>query len=148
MIEINYPEPSFKIKQDGGKSFLFDEIRKIWLLLTEEEWVRQNFVSYLIQQLQYPSSLIALEKELVLNSLKKRFDVLVYNRNHKPWMLVECKAPNILLDDAALQQVLRYNISIPVSYLVITNGKQTYGWEKTGSGVEQLLQLPLMEDGF
>jgi hypothetical protein len=146
MIEINYPDPSFKIKQDGGKSFLFDEIRKIWLLLTEEEWVRQNFVSYLIQQLQYPSSLIALEKELVLNSLKKRFDVLVYNRNHKPWMLVECKAPNILLDDAALQQVLRYNISIPVSYLVITNGKQTYGWEKTGSGVEQLLQLPLMED--
>lgn len=146
MIEINYPDPSFKIKQDGGKSFLFDEIRKIWLLLTEEEWVRQNFVNYLIQQLQYPSSLIALEKELVLISLKKRFDVLVYNRNHKPWMLVECKAPNILLDDAALQQVLRYNISIPVSYLVITNGKQTYGWEKTGSGVEQLLQLPLMED--
>ena len=148
MIEVNYPEPSFKIKQDGGKSFLFDEIRKVWLLLTEEEWVRQNFVNYLIQQLSYPSSLIALEKELMLNGLKKRFDVLVYNKNHEPWMLVECKAPGISLDDAALQQVLRYNISIPVLFLVITNGKQTYGWRRTSGGVEQLRYLPLMEDEF
>ena len=146
MIEVNFPEPSFKIKQEEGRPYVFDEIRKAWLLLTEEEWVRQNFVNYLIDGLQYPSSLIALEKELVLNRLKKRFDVLVYNKNHEPWMLVECKAPTILLNDAVLQQVLRYNISIPVSYLVITNGKQTYGWRKVGSGMEELPQLPLMED--
>lgn len=145
MIEVNYPEPLFKIRQEEGRPYLFDEMRKVWLLLTEEEWVRQNFVQYLIKELQYPSALIALEKELMLHGLKKRFDVLVYDQNHEPWMLIECKAPNITLDDSVLEQLLRYNISIPVSFLVITNGSQTYGWKKTGSGVEQLRQLPQLQ---
>lgn len=142
MIEVIYPQPSFKIKKDGGRDYLFDPIRKTWLLLTEEEWVRQNFVQYLIQTLHYPVSLIALEKELVVNGLKKRFDVLVYNRQHQPWMLIECKGPAITLNDASLEQLLRYNMGIPVPYLVVTNGHYTHGWEKIESHVIQLRQLP------
>lgn len=130
MIAVQYPEPQFRIKNDNGKQYIFDTIRKIWLLLTEEEWVRQNFVSYLITRLHYPSTVIALEKEILLNDLKKRFDILVYNKEHKPWMLVECKESKVNLSEDVLQQVLRYNISVPVEYIVITNGTTTLGWRK------------------
>ena len=142
MIRVNYPTPSFKIKKEGDRDYLFDAIRKTWLLLTEEEWVRQNFIQYLVQEVHYPSALIAIEKELLLNGLKKRFDVLVYDRQHQPWMLIECKAPDVALNDAALEQLLRYNMSIPVPYLVITNGHYTYAWQKAENGVKQLEQLP------
>jgi hypothetical protein len=121
---------------------VFDTIRKTWLLLTEEEWVRQNFIQYLVTELRYPSTLIALEKELELNGLKKRFDVLVYNKEHQPWMLIECKAPQVILNDAALEQVLRYHMSIPVPFLVITNGQSTYGWEKINNELKLLDKLP------
>lgn len=130
MIAVQYPEPQFRIKNDNGKQYIFDTIRKVWLLLTEEEWVRQNFVSYLITRLHYPSTVIALEKEILLNDLKKRFDILVYNKEHKPWMLVECKESKVNLSEDVLQQVLRYNISVPVEYIVITNGTTTLGWRK------------------
>ena len=142
MIVVNYPTPSFKIKQEKEQHFVFDAIRKTWLLLTEEEWVRQNFVQYLVEVLHYPSALIAVEKELELNGLKKRFDLLVYNSQHQPWMLIECKAPHVLLNDTTLEQVLRYHISIPVSFLVITNGVTTYGWEKLDSELQLLSRLP------
>src|SRR5688572_6261891 len=111
MIRLTYPEPGFKIKTEKGRPHVFDAIRKTWLLLTPEEWVRQNFVQYLVQVMQYPMPMIALEKELLLYDVKKRFDILVYNKVHQPWMLVECKAPDVTLHHAALQQVLRYNIS-------------------------------------
>ncbi|HWI89899.1 MAG TPA: type I restriction enzyme HsdR N-terminal domain-containing protein [Flavisolibacter sp.] len=118
------------MKNENGKRYIFDAIRKVWLLLTEEEWVRQNFVNYLISELKYPSSIIAIEKEISLNNLKKRFDILVYDKQHKPWMLVECKEPKVSLSEDVLQQVLRYNISVPVEYIVITNGNTTVGWKK------------------
>ena len=130
MIAVQYPEPQFRMKNENGRHYIFDTIRKIWLLLTEEEWVRQNFVNYLTTQLNYPSTVIALEKEILLNDLKKRFDILVYNKEHRPWMLVECKEPKVNLSEDVLQQVLRYNISVPVEYIVITNGKSTIGWKK------------------
>lgn len=142
MIAVNYPPPAFKIKQENEQHFVFDAIRKTWLLLTEEEWVRQNFIQYLITELHYPSTLIALEKELELNGLKKRFDVLVYDQEHQPWMLIECKAPQIELNDAALEQVLRYHMSIPVPFLVITNGQSTYGWQKVNYELKLLDKLP------
>ncbi len=142
MIHLNYPEPDFKLKKEKGQNYIFDPLRKIWLLLTPEEWVRQNFVNYLVRILGYPASLIALEKELLLNDLKKRFDILVYNKEHQPWMLVECKAAGIKLNDAVLQQLLRYNISIPVSYIVITNGADTYSWQMDKGRVLSLKKLP------
>jgi hypothetical protein len=142
MIHLNYPKPDFKIKKEREQNFLFDPIRKIWVLLTPEEWVRQNFVQYLISILKYPAGLIALEKELLLNDQRKRFDILVYDKAHRPWMLVECKAAEIKLNDDVLQQVLRYNISIPALYLVITNGAEVYGWVKEGGTLRPLPELP------
>ena len=141
-MTIHYPEPSFRTKKQGGKDFLFDNIRKRWLLLTPEEWVRQNFIQYLVQVKKYPATLIALEKMIRLGELKKRFDILVYDPSHKPFMMVECKAPLIDLDENVLQQVLRYNIPVPVEYMIITNGDATIGWQKTIKGLELINDIP------
>lgn len=130
MIIITYPEPQFRIRQEDGKDFIFDVIRKKWILLTPEEWVRQNFIQYLVRVKGHALSLIAVEKELKLGELKKRFDILVYDKNHQPLMMIECKAPEVKLTEDVLQQVLRYNITVPVKYIVITNGNETMGWEK------------------
>ncbi len=142
MIQIKYPKPAFRIKQQGDKQFIFDSIRKSWLLLTEEEWVRQNFVNYLISILKYPSTLIALEKEIILYDMKKRFDILIYDKQHQPWMMVECKEPGIALSEDILQQVLRYNIKLPVEFIVITNGNSTMAWEKRVGEMNFLKELP------
>jgi len=131
------------MKKEQDVEFIFDNIRKQWLVLNEEEWVRQNFVQYLIQVLQYPAAFIALEKEIMLGELKKRFDILVYDKDHRPWMMIECKATAIALNEAVLQQVLRYNISVPVPFLVITNGHSTFAWERTGVALNLIQQMPL-----
>jgi len=144
MISIQFPKPEFRIKKDANKEFIFDALRKRWLLLTAEEWVRQNFVQYLIKIKNYPSTLIALEKEIQLGELKKRFDVLIYNKDHKPWMMIECKGSEIRLNDAVLQQALRYNISVPVEFIVITNGSFTYGWQRSGTDLKLMNDLPVL----
>jgi hypothetical protein len=143
MIAVKFPEPIFRLKKENNVEFIFDHIRKQWIILNEEEWVRQNFIQYLIQILDYPAAFIAVEKEIMLGELKKRFDVLVYDKDHKPWMMIECKAPAITLNDATLQQVLRYNVSVPVSFLIITNARSTYGWEKSGMQLHLIQQMPL-----
>jgi len=142
MLAVNYPEPAFRIKKEEDKDFIFDTLRKKWLLLTPEEWVRQNFASYLIQVMRYPSTLIALEKLIMLGELKKRFDILVYDTQHRPWMMIECKSPDIKLDENVLQQVLRYNISVPVEYLVITNGHENWGWRRAENSLLLIDSLP------
>ncbi len=141
-MKLQYPEPHFQTKMKDGKRYIFDGNRKTWLLLTEEEWVRQNFVSYIVTVLKYPSTLIALEKEIKLNDLKKRFDILIYNSAHQPWMMVECKEPKVALSEDVLQQVLRYNISVPVEFIIITNGSNTIGWKKEGSELKMLGEMP------
>lgn len=142
MIEVNFPEPIFRMKKERGVEFIFDSIRKQWIVLNEEEWVRQNFIQYLVQTLNYPASLIAIEKEIMLGELKKRFDALVYDSSHNPWMLIECKGKSIKLDDPVLLQVLRYNISVPVSFLIITNGRDTLGWQKIGIELRIINEMP------
>lgn len=142
MLTIQYPEPDFQIKKDGGKDIIFDSLRKKWLLLTPEEWVRQNFVQYLIKVKKYPAALIAMEKMIKLGELKKRFDVLVYDNNHQPWMMIECKSPAVKLDEAVLQQLLRYHISVPTGFLVITNGEYSYGWKKEQQNLQLIAELP------
>jgi len=142
MVTINYPEPGFRIKEEQGKEYIFDTLRKKWLLLTPEEWVRQNFIQYLLQVMNYPPSLVAIEKELMLGELKKRFDILVYDTSHQPWMMIECKAGSVKLDDTVLQQVLRYNITVPVKYMVITNGNTTYAWGRNGNKLDLIAELP------
>lgn len=145
MITVQFPEPQFRTRKEGDKPYIFDAIRKSWVVLTEEEWVRQNFISYLVQVKAYPSSFIAVEKEITLHELKKRFDILLYDRAHKPWMLVECKAPEVPLNEEVLQQVLRYCISVPVPYIVITNGSRTVGWKKVEGRLDLLQELPSWE---
>jgi hypothetical protein len=143
MLFINYPEPAFRMKLEGEKEMLFDPLRKKWVLLTPEEWVRQNFVQYLLQVKNYPATLIAMEKKIKLGELTKRFDILVYDHEHRPWMMIECKAREIRLDPKVLDQVLRYNISVPVSYLVVTNGNDSYGWERANGDLNLIGELPM-----
>lgn len=147
MITVQFPPPDFRVRKTNEGSYLFDVIRKKWIILTEEEWVRQNIIQYLIKGLQYPSTVIAVEKEIRLHDMKKRFDLLVYNADHQPWMLIECKAPHIPLTQDVLQQVLRYNMSVPVSYLIITNGKHTFGWQKQAGELIELNEMPAWVQG-
>jgi hypothetical protein len=142
MIEVAFPEPDFRIRREEGKPFIFDRSRKSWVPLTEEEWVRQNFMNLLVTKHDYPSSCMAVEKEIRLNDLKKRFDLLIYDGDHQPWMLVECKAPGVPLSEDVLQQLLRYHITIPVPYLVITNGTHTIGWKKEHGALHEMHSIP------
>jgi hypothetical protein len=132
MLSIQFSEPDFKVKLVDGKEQIFDRIRKRWVRLTNEEWVRQNFINYLIYIKKYPASLISVEKEIVLHEVKKRYDIVVY-KNAIPWLLAECKEMNVPLTENVLHQLLRYNANVLAEYLVITNGKQTFGW-KIGNG--------------
>lgn len=142
MASLQYPSFPFRWRENSGRRQIFDETRKRWVAFTPEEWVRQNFLQYLLQEMNYPATLIAIEKELKLGELIKRFDILVYDNNHKPWLMVECKSMEIPLTEEVLHQVLRYNITIPVPYLVITNGTISYFFEKRSGKLEMLEQLP------
>ena len=146
MIKIKYPSFKFTIKENEGSEIIFDVLRKKWIALTPEEWVRQNFIQYLLQEAKYPSALIAIEKEIMLGEMKKRFDVLIYNHDHKPWMMIECKSMDVNLDQKVLDQVLRYNISVPVQYMVITNGEYSYAFERKEGGLLMLEELPVFGD--
>ncbi len=145
MIQVNYPELQFRTRIENGQQQIFDALRKQWLRLSPEEWVRQNFIQYLTQELHYPDAMIAVEKSLELNGMKRRFDLLVYDKVHLPWMLIECKATTVALSPLVLEQVLRYNISIPVPYLVITNGTDTKGWRKEAGSLFELDAMPVWE---
>ena len=145
MIKVDFPAPAFQIKEEDGKDILFDALRKQWVRLTPEEWVRQNMIQYLIQTKNYPSALIAIEKELKLGELKKRFDVLIYDNNHEPWMMIECKAMEVELHQKVLEQLMRYHISVPVPYLVISNGSYTYAWQKKDNRLFSLDQFPVYD---
>jgi len=126
MIVLQYPSYPFKIKALHGKDQIFDPFRKTWVLLTPEEWVRQNLLQYLVQNLHYPASLIAVEKEIKLGELFKRFDIVVY-KNELPWMIIECKEAMIALNEKTMLQILQYQQVLMAQYLFISNGHETMG---------------------
>ena len=128
MINIAYPKFDFKIKQRDNKEIIYDEIRRSWIVLTPEEWVRQNFIQYLLQTKKYPASLIAVEKEIAVGELRKRFDLVIY-KNDKPWMIVECKQMGVQLSHNTISQVLAYNSKIQATYIAVTNGNNTILWQ-------------------
>jgi len=142
MLQINYPDYNFRIKKERNKELIFDEVRLQWITLTPEEWIRQNFLQYLIQVKKYPKSLLSVEKIIILGELKKRCDIIVY-KNDLPWMIVECKEMNIELKLPVLEQILRYNISVPVKYLVVTNGNKTIAFERSVNGIFEINELPV-----
>ena len=144
MIKTQFPPPAFQIREQEGKEQIFDGLRRRWVRLTPKEWVRQNMVQLLTEVANYPAALIGIEKEILVTAQKKRFDLLVYNRNHQPWMLIECKSMDVDLTAQTLEQVLRYHSAVPVEYLVITNGSYTYGWKKLADHtLHELDQLPV-----
>ena len=126
MQELNLPKYDFKIIKKNNKNYIFDEIRKKYISLTPEEWVRQNFIKYLISEKKYPKGLISVEMSFQLNRLQKRSDIVVHNRKGKPKMIVECKSPSININQKVIEQIITYNISLKVDYLTITNGLKHY----------------------
>tara|TARA_B100001094_G_C18011811_1_gene710497 strand:+ start:475 stop:918 length:444 start_codon:yes stop_codon:yes gene_type:complete len=122
MLKLSFPNYEFRLKKIDEKRFIFDEIRKKYIELTAEEWVRQNCIKFLINEKKYKSQLIAVEKKIILNNLTKRFDIIAYDNNGDPNLLVECKAPNIAIKQQTFDQILSYNRVINSKYLMITNG--------------------------
>ena len=143
MLPIHYPPHPYKIREDEERrEFIFDELRKVWVRLTSEEWVRQNFAQYLVQVMKYPASYVAIEREIKLGERRKRFDLLVFNKAAHPWMMIECKKMDRVLDKMVIWQILHYNIAIPVKYLVITNGEQSLAYVKGELDFEAIERLP------
>ena len=126
MQKLNLPIYHFKLKKNKNKTYIFDQIRKKYMVLTPEEWVRQHFVKFLIDEKKYPVSLIAIEKQLTINNLKKRSDILVFNAKGKPDVIVECKSPSVKITQDTFDQIARYNLKLQANYLVVTNGLEHF----------------------
>lgn len=122
MQELNFPTYQFRFKNSENKLKIFDEIRKKFVVFTPEEWVRQHCIQYLIQEKGFPKSLINVEKELLINDLKKRYDIVVFNSNGSIHILIECKAPKININQNTFDQIAQYNVLLKADYLMVTNG--------------------------
>lgn len=126
MTKLNLPEYQFRLKEEDKKTKIFDSIRKKYVVLTPEEWVRQNLINYLTEEKGYPKGLIAVETSLKHNGRSRRSDILCYHSNNCPVLLVECKAPEVKISQAAFDQISRYNITYKVPFLLISNGINHY----------------------
>lgn len=126
MTKVEFSKYNFKRETRGDKEFIFDILRKKWVILTPEEWVRQHVLHYLVYDKGYSTSLIAVERGLLLNGLQKRFDVVVFDNSGKAQMIVECKAPEEILNEKVFEQIARYNMALKVNYLWVTNGGHNY----------------------
>lgn len=122
VMDIDFTVVALKLKKVEGKTLVFDPVRKKWLVLTPEEHVRQYILQYFIEKLAYPASLIAIEKKIDCGHVTKRFDIVVYNRDHEPWLLVECKAPDVPIDEKTLNQLLNYQRELQSSFWLVSNG--------------------------
>jgi predicted type IV restriction endonuclease len=120
--ELNFPIYTFRTRSYSGQIQLFDEVRKKWIVLTPEEWVRQHLIHFLRSERGFPLSLMAVEKQIEFNGRKGRFDLVLYNNKGQPQLLAECKAPEIEMTQAVFDQAARYNITMRVPYLLVTNG--------------------------
>ncbi|TDD94852.1 type I restriction enzyme HsdR N-terminal domain-containing protein [Flavobacterium cellulosilyticum] len=126
MQQLNFPVYNFRFKNSENKVSIFDEIRKKFIILTPEEWVRQHVVRYLLEEKKYPKSLINVEKVLNVNGLRKRYDVVVFYPDGSIFVLIECKAPEIKTAQATFDQIARYNMTLKAEYLMVTNGLNHY----------------------
>lgn len=140
-MNIEFPEYEPPIKTVDQKPQIWCLVRKKWVAFTKEEWVRQNWLNYLIHVQQYPASLIAVEKEIHLGGLKKRVDILVY-KNSSPWLLVECKEQEVPLSEQTIKQILSYQTVLQTGILIVTNGNDTRGFQINGAQIQPITQLP------
>ena len=126
MEELKFPKYNLQIRNIENKKYIFEPIRKKWLLCTPEEWVRVNYINYIIHTKGYPPSLISVEHQIDVYGLKKRFDLLVYNIDLSPFILIECKSPVVKINQKAFDQIIQYNLKLKCPYLMITNGLNHY----------------------
>jgi hypothetical protein len=126
MQELNFPRYQFRFKSNENKPLIFDEIRKKFVVLTPEEWVRQHVLQFLLSEKKYPLSHINIEKQLKLHNTVKRYDIVVFNSDGSIQLLVECKAPSIHITQDTFDQIARYNLVADASYLMVTNGLDHY----------------------
>ena len=126
-MDLNLPGYQFKIRKSAhGKSEIFDVFRKKFIMLTPEEWVRQNFLRFLVEEKGYPETLILIEKGLMVNKMHRRFDAVVYSTGGKPAVLLEFKAPGVMIGQKVFEQIAAYNFSLRVNYLMVSNGMSHY----------------------
>jgi hypothetical protein len=146
--QLNLPQYSFRIKGKPGSEMILDPLRRKYVRLTPEEWVRQNFVQYLINEGKYPPGLLGIEVLFRLNKLKRRTDILVHDRSGKPVMIVECKSPDITLNEVVFEQIATYNFNYKLPYLIVTNGMHHYACklDHVENKIEYLLVIPLYEE--
>ncbi len=126
MLELHFPSYSFRFKSSENKISIFDVIRKKFVILTPEEWVRQHVVQFLMSEKNFPKSHINVEKVLLLNNTRKRYDLVIFNPDGSIHLIVECKAPHININQETFDQIARYNLSLKATYLMVTNGLHHY----------------------
>jgi hypothetical protein len=141
MIKITFPKNDLRTRQREGLYEVFDIVRKKWLQLAPEEWVRQNMIHFLLSK-NYPASLLSVEKEIILGELTRRCDIVVYSRDAKPFMIIECKEMKVNLSEKTLKQILHYNSKLQPKYIVITNGSYCYGFEKNETRFTEINEFP------
>jgi len=143
MQKLNFPNYPFRIKSRENKLFIFDPIRKKEVYLAPEEWVRQHVISFLIDS-GYPTSTMSIERQVKINGMSKRSDILVYDKKGAPFLIVECKAPEINIDQRTFDQIARYNMQLDAPYLMLSNGLNHYfcTMNKESSSYEFLQNLP------
>jgi len=129
MQKLNLPAYDFRIKQENEKQLIFDSIRRKFVVLTPEEWVRQNFIEYLKIEKKYPAALMAVEKQVIVNGKQRRFDLLIYSRNGVPYVIVEFKSPDVKITQEAFDQAVRYNMVLRVEKIIVSNGLQHFACE-------------------
>lgn len=148
MLKLNLPPFDVNVKKIDGKLSVFDKLRRKFVALTPEEWVRQHFINYLITEKGYPESLISNEVQINLNSLKKRCDTIVYTREPSPIVVVEYKSPNVDITQDVFDQIVRYNIVLKVKYLIVSNGLNHYCcmMDYANQSFEYLSDIPAYQD--
>ena len=126
MLQLNLPEYNFRIKKQDDKLLIFDTQRKRYVSLTPEEWVRQHFIRFLIEEKGYPAAYLAIEKQLNMNGMKKRCDAILYNDHALPVLIIELKAPTVPITQTTFDQVAVYNAKLKVDFFMISNGIEHY----------------------
>ena len=144
MYKLNFPLYQIPLKNKENKTLVFDSVRKKWLKLVPEEWVRLNCIEFLINEKKISRSLISVEKEFKLNNLKKRFDIVVFNKKGEIYLLVECKAPNVKISQSVFNQITKYNLVLKSKFLMISNGINHYFFTMNfeSQKIEFLKELP------
>ncbi|MGG7036743.1 MAG: type I restriction enzyme HsdR N-terminal domain-containing protein [Flavobacterium sp.] len=126
MQNLNFPAYSFRFKNSENKVSVFDEIRKKFIILTPEEWVRQHAVQFLLKEKNYPKSYVNVEKLIRINNTNKRYDIVVFQPDGNIFLLIECKAPEVKITQETFDQIARYNLKLNAKYLMVTNGLNHY----------------------